>query len=207
MPYNRDVHHRRSIRLPAYDYASTGAYFITIVTKNRECLFGDVVAGKLRHNPIGDIVSAEWARTGVIRAEVNLDVFVVMPNHIHAVVHLRAVGAHGRAPLRTVEASDPPYRAPRSLGSLVAGFKSAATSAVNRQRGTPGAPVWQRNYHERVIRSPAELIGIRRYIVDNPENWADDSENPIVVAAAQTRVGAVRELPVQAPPPQTTSGI
>lgn len=127
MPFHGDAHQRRSIRLPAHNYASPGAYFVTIVIRDRECLLGDVVNGEVLRNPCGDIVAREWARTAAIRSEVRLDSFVVMPNHLHAVVYLRGVGAHGRAPLRTPRIDDPPSRKPRSLGALVAGFKSSAT--------------------------------------------------------------------------------
>ena len=69
-------------------------------------------------------------------------------------------------------------RTPRTLGSLIAGYKSSVTKRINELRETPGAPVWQRNYYERVIRDERELHRIRRYIVDNPERWAQDAENP-----------------------------
>ncbi len=67
---------------------------------------------------------------------------------------------------------------PRSLGAFIAGFKSAATKRINELRGTPRVPVWQRNYHEHVIRDDASLHRIRQYIIDNPSRWAFDRENP-----------------------------
>jgi REP element-mobilizing transposase RayT len=183
MALDRDAYHRRSIRLPTHNYASPGAYFITIVTRDRECLFGDVTNGAVVLNPAGDVVAREWQRSAEVRKEISLDSFVVMPNHLHAIVHLRAVGAHGRAPLRTPRRDDVPFRPPRSLGALVAGFKSSATKAVNILRDTPGVPVWQRNYFERTIRNQAELARIRQYIRDNPANWHADPENPSVAAS------------------------
>ncbi|GBD05453.1 hypothetical protein HRbin20_01036 [bacterium HR20] len=81
----------------------------------------------------------------------------------------RTVGAHSRAPL---------HRAPRSLGSFVAGFKSATTRQINEIRQTPRAPVWQRNYYEHIIRSDDALHRIREYIVTNPMRWHLDRENP-----------------------------
>ena len=166
--------HRRSIRLTGYDYAQAGAYFITICTQDRECLFGEVVDGEMHMNAAGKIVYEEWLRTEAIRSEVKLDVFQVMPNHIHGIVFITGdrvdhVGAHGRAPLR---------RAPKSLGSLVAGFKSTVTKRINQMRCTPGQPVWQRNYYEHVIRNERELDAVRQYIVDNPARWPEDRENP-----------------------------
>jgi len=177
--FDPEVHHHRSTRLPDYDYAQSGAYFVTICTQGRMCLFGEVVDGKMQLNEFGLMVQEEWLRTESIRAEVELDVFVVMPNHFHGVVvittpapHIggtsESVGTHGRASLR---------RAPKSLGSLVAGFKSVVTKRINQLRNTPGIPVWQRNYYERVVRNERELDVIRQYIVDNPAKWPEDKEN------------------------------
>ena len=104
-----------------------------------------------------------------------MDVYVVMPNHIHGIVLIlehpaAAVGPHGRAPL---------CRSPRSLGSIIAGFKSVVTRRINQTRGTPGSPVWQRNYYEHVIRSEDELLRTRKYILNNPTGWFEDPDNPI----------------------------
>lgn len=76
------------------------------------------------------------------------------------------VGVHDRAPLPRL------WRPPKSLGSFIAGYKSAVTKRINEIRGTPGNPVWQRNYYERIIRNERELDAIRRYIRDNPTHWA-----------------------------------
>ncbi len=171
MSFDPATHHRRSVRLPGYDYAQPGAYFLTAVVQGREPLFGDVVDGEMRLNEYGRMVREEWLRTEAIRAEIVLDVFVVMPNHLHGIVLFgdgNPVGAHGHAPLR---------RPSRSLGSLIGGFKSAATRRINEMRGSPGAPVWQRNYYEHVIRSERDLEAIRQYILNNPSEWADDPEN------------------------------
>lgn len=100
-----------------------------------------------------------------------------MPNHIHGIVWIVAddndiAGATGRSPL------PPRGPTPKSLGSFIAGYKSAVTKRINEIRGTPGNPLWQRNYYERIIRNERELDAIRRYIWDNPAHWAEDSENP-----------------------------
>jgi len=81
MGYNPDIHHRRSIRLRDYDYCSTGAYFVTICAFQRECLFGEVVNGEMQVNPFGEIVREEWQKTDILRENVTLDEFVIMPNH------------------------------------------------------------------------------------------------------------------------------
>ena len=77
--------------------------------------------------------------------------------------------AHGRAPL---------HRPAKSLGAFIAGFKSACTKRINEIRSTPGLPVWQRNYYERIIRNETELNAIREYIISNPAKWQEDEENP-----------------------------
>jgi REP element-mobilizing transposase RayT len=132
----------------------------------------------------GEIVAREWNRTPQIRAEVIVDAFVVMPNHMHAVIYICGdVGAHGRAPLQALGSSPGvAFRKPRSLGSIVAGFKSATSKQICGMRGTPGASVWQRNYHDRIVRDDDELNRIRQYIIDNPANWAEDPENPLLLA-------------------------
>src|SRR3970282_109225 len=86
MRYNPEKHHRRSIRLGGYDYGQSGAYFVTICTKNRECLFGEIVDGKMRLNHSGQIVQEEWSRTSIVRPDVELDAFVIMPNHVHGII-------------------------------------------------------------------------------------------------------------------------
>ena len=95
--YNR--HHRRSIRLPGYDYSQPGAYFVTICVEQRQCLFGDIVDGRMVLNQYGVIVADEWQKSSVIRQEIELDVWVVMPNHFHGIVIITndSVGANGEA--------------------------------------------------------------------------------------------------------------
>lgn len=90
MRYDPDKHHRRSIRLHGYDYAQAGAYFVTICTQNRECLFGDIEDGEMRLNDYGRVVEEEWLRTATIRREVELDAFIVMPNHVHGIIVINA---------------------------------------------------------------------------------------------------------------------
>ncbi|MEK6709788.1 MAG: hypothetical protein AABZ64_04335 [Nitrospinota bacterium] len=126
-------------------------------------------------NEFGRIARDEWVRSMSIRQEVELDVFVVMPNHLHGIVILRgdSVRAHGRAPLPY-----PPHRTPKSLGSFIAGFKSIATRHINALRRSPGIPLWQRNDYERVIRDEKELAQVREYVVHNPLKWAEDENHP-----------------------------
>jgi putative transposase len=186
MTSNPDRHHRRSTRLKGYDYHQAGGYFVTLCTYERADLFGEVIDGEMRLNEYGQIVQAEWLRTAELRPEVELDAFVVMPNHLHGIVLIHDVGAHGRAPLQPETSHRLSLHRPRrSLGSLMAGFKSAATRQINALRATPGVPVWQRNYNDHVIRNDAELDSIRDYIVTNPARWAWDRENQTAMQPVQ----------------------
>jgi REP element-mobilizing transposase RayT len=83
-----DRHHRRSIRLPGFDYSQVGSYFITICAHERRCIFGEIVEDEMRLNEMGEIVKEEWEKTAKLRDGVELGAFVVMPNHFHAIVHI-----------------------------------------------------------------------------------------------------------------------
>ncbi len=181
MKYDPERHHRRSIRLPTYDYTQPGAYFVTLVTYERACLFGDIVDGEMRLNAWGEIARAEWFQTAVVRPSVVLydDEFVVMPNHVHGIIWI--VGATRRvAPTtrRVAPTDNPRGPASGSIGAIMAQYKSAVTKRINALRGIPATPVWQRNYYEHIIRDDGELERIRQYILDNPARWAEDQEYP-----------------------------
>ncbi|NEP19145.1 MAG: hypothetical protein F6J97_19980 [Leptolyngbya sp. SIO4C1] len=103
MPYNPDKHHRQSIRLKGYDYSSAGAYFITLCTFQRQHLFGQITDSTMRLNEFGQIVAEEWMQSTIIRQEIDFDQWVIMPNHLHAIVLINptnsgptnSVGSHG----------------------------------------------------------------------------------------------------------------
>ena len=175
--------HRRSIRLKEYDYGHPGAYFVTVCTHRRKCLFGEIGQGKIVLKEMGKIVEKEYMISSKIRREIGLDAFVIMPNHIHGIVTIcdhHPVGATGRSPLHSKHRTLPP----KSLGSFVAGFKSSVTQRINEIRGTPGQPVWQRNYYEHVIRNEIDLQEIREYIQDNPLKWLEDENHPANIEKA-----------------------
>ena len=184
MPYDPQRHHRRSIRLPGYDYTQPGAYFITIVTHQRMPLFGEIVDGEMRLNEYGQIVHAEWFQAAVVRPYVVLhrDEFVVMPNHVHGIIWIVDVGGGATrvGATRRVAPTPIPPRGPNagSIGAIIGQFKSITAKRINALRDTPGAPVWQRNDYEHIIRDDHALARIRDYIQSNPQRWADDQENP-----------------------------
>jgi putative transposase len=178
--YNPDKHHRKSIRLQNYDYSGAGAYFVTLCTYEKQHLFGEIVDGEMCLNELGLIVQFEWKWTEVVRPTIDMDVYVVMPNHLHGIVIFgetalpiqnvadRVVGADSCPPL---------HRPKRSLGSFVAQFKATTTKRINELRDLPGTPVWQPNYYEHIIRSEKDCNRIREYIHYNPQNWSTDEEN------------------------------
>ena len=149
-------------------------YFFTICTYERRLLFGSVTDGQMELNEFGHVVCDEWRKSTNIRRELELDTFIVMPNHMHGIVRLKdasLVGATGGSP-------SPSGPSKHSLGAFIAGFKSAITQRVNNKRGTPAARIWQRNYYEHVIRDEESLNRIREYILNNPSQWDLDPENP-----------------------------
>lgn len=173
-------HDRRSIRLRGYDYSRPGYYFITICTKNRECIFGEIRNGNLMLNAYGMLAQKEWRNTETIRDNVTIDRFVVMPNHIHGIIEIKygsVAGAYRDTPLR--ENGKTAFRSPSgNVGAIIRGFKSTVTKQVNKMRDTPGVPLWQRNYYEHIIRDEISLNQIREYIRLNPFFWERDRLHP-----------------------------
>ena len=171
-PTNR----RRSLRLQGFDYSEEGAYFVTVCTQNRECLFGDVVDGAIHLNDAGRLVRTVWDELPARCPGVCLDAFVVMPNHVHGI--LVFVGAGLALPLKGAASSAPTRSRPHTLGNVLRAFKSISAIGVNRALSRSGQPLWQRNYYEHVIRSEESLNRIQEYIVTNPFRWKLDRENP-----------------------------
>ena len=177
---------RRSIRLQDYDYSQAGAYYITVCTRNRECLFGNVVNGQMQLYDAGLIVQSVWDRLAQFYNGIELDGFIVMPNHVHGVIVIRAaVGAIHESPLPSTTSASARITDRRRmlLSKIVGRFKMVTSKEINLRRGTPGRPVWQRNYYEHIIRDEASLNGIRQYIADNPAQWEFDRENPAARAS------------------------
>lgn len=191
MTYNPDIHKRQSIRLKGYDYSQSGFYFITICCYQRECLFGDIINSQIILNNFGELVKKEWLKSAEIRKEIKLGEFVIMPNHFHGIViinqknnnynhvHTNDVGANGRSPLQEIQSSPQQISMkPKSLSSLIAGFKSATTKKINIIRDTPKTPVWQRNYYDHIIRNDQSLERIREYVQNNHLSWENDQLHP-----------------------------
>jgi len=176
---NNPIKPHRSIRLKGYDYTQPGAYFVTIVTRNRACLFGDVVEGEVRLSHFGEIARRNWQAMGEHFPYTESAVFVIMPNHVHGIIFI-AVEARHAVPLQSsLESFGKPISG--SIPTIVRSFKSVVSRDINELRQTPGASVWQRNYFEHIIRNEESLNRIRQYILDNPARWEFDRENPAAV--------------------------
>ncbi|WP_416675233.1 transposase [Egbenema bharatensis] len=170
MPYNPNLHHRRSIRLKGYDYSSSGAYFITICTCDRLCWFGEIVDEEMQLNQLGQVVANAWQWLAIQHSYIELDEWIVMPNHFHGILVITDTPRRGGSrtaptldtapqPLDTTptldttpQPSNPPQPPDdptqiKSLGRLIGAFKTVSTKQINQIRKTPGTPIWQRNYY------------------------------------------------------------
>ena len=167
---------RRSLRLNDYDYHQAGGYFVTVCTYRRENLFGEIREGVMRLNQYGEVAHKYFEAIPQHFDNAAVDEFVVMPNHVHGVIFLSDVGArHAVPPTRSQRFG---HSVVGSLATIVRSFKSIVSKRINDSRKTPGEPVWQRNYYEHVIRNERSLQRIREYIVNNPQRWDFDRENP-----------------------------
>ena len=173
-------HHRRTIRLKGWDYASAAAYFVTICTYQRQNLFTNEPFCRIVENSWPNIPDHPHARF------VKLDEWIVMPNHMHGIIIIteticRDVKYETKtSPDKDILISDASSlrSAPAgSLGVLIGNFKSVVTRRINRIRKSQGAKVWQRGYYERIVRNERELNAIRQYIRENPRRWSEDREN------------------------------
>lgn len=205
--YNPHIHHRRSIRLKGYDYAQAGLYFITICCQDRACLFGEVVNGEMVLNEYGQIAFDEWVKLSERFPNFELDVFQIMPNHMHGIILLNdvSVGA-GFTPAQidgiaqnngdnTVNTgftsaqnqnnadseNDSDIRAKArvapTVSDIVGAYKSLVANGcldIYKSKNETMGKLWQRNYHEHIIRNEQSYQRISEYIINNPAKWADD---------------------------------
>jgi REP element-mobilizing transposase RayT len=203
MKYNPDIHHRRSIRLQGYDYSQNGAYFVTLCTQNRECLFGEIVNGEMILNEYGKIVEQCWNDLPNHYDNIELDSYVIMPNHFHGIIiitdtvnnvdNVDNVGAIHELPLHELPLHESPIhelplhktpiqspqqRRKMLLPKIIGRFKMNSAKQINQIRNSSGVPVWQRNYYEHIIRNEKSLEDIRNYIINNPLEWYYDDYNP-----------------------------
>ena len=204
MRFDSEKYRRQSIRLKGYDYTQVGAYFVTMVAHDRSLQFGEIADGEMQLRDAGRIVRVIWEKLPAFYPGVEIDEFVVMPNHFHGIVVLVGVGpgayppgpsdqprsaATTREPAMESGGGQAQGPAPTdvkrmSVGDVVSRFKTMTTKRYAdgvRDLGWPAfaGRLWQRNYYEHVVRDDAELDRIRQYIGSNPSRWAEDEENPL----------------------------
>jgi len=165
-----------STRLKFWDYTNPSWYYVTLNTKNHKHWFGSIQNEIMNLNDIGKIVEKEWLITKQIRKNVDLDSYIVMPNHFHAIIIIES-RISIPIPTRTnnnqsINPNETPCRETliaNSLGSIMGQFKSKCTKRIH----TAGIPnfYWQARYYDRIIRNESELINIRNYIKENPARW------------------------------------
>jgi REP element-mobilizing transposase RayT len=171
--YDPRKHHRRSLRLPGYDYSQPGYYFVTFCVCQRKCLLGTVVGDTVNLSPLGTIVKDVLANTAQFFWNVAIDQSIVMPNHVHLTYAIyewttamdEALARETR--LRTesnTPLSVPPTKSlvrQPTLGQIVASHKYETTRRINTLRHAIGAPFWQRGFYEHIVRNQRQLDIIR----------------------------------------------
>ena len=178
MNYSQKRFNRHSIRTKGHDYSKSGWYFVTICTHNKEYYFGNIKNGTVIISDIGYIVIKSWLEIPHHFDHVQLDEFIVMPDHMHGIIYIKKNCARGvqlNVPVRNAHSQNKqmyysrisPQK--RTLGVIIRTYKAAVTTLC-RQNGYPNFQ-WQRNYFDRIIHNKKHLIRVRIYIKNNPKNW------------------------------------
>ena len=175
----KDKYRVESARLRGWDYASAGWYFVTLCTRNRECVLSEVVNGVVHLSPIGELVAREWLKTEQVRANVALDECVIMPNHVHGIIVIKD-NLDVETARRAVSTRDVSTRAastlkPSSLGSIIGQIKSNCTKHIWAAGFTDFN--WQARFYDHIVRNERSLNAIREYIIKNPLKWEQDKDN------------------------------
>jgi putative transposase len=157
MPYDPEIHHRRSIRLKEFDYSQPGAYFMSTNTIGRKPVFGKINNIEMLMNDFGMIVEKVWSGLPRHYPQIEIDDYCVMPDHFHGIIKINEI-QNGK---------------PTSLSEFIRAFKSFSSREINLSMNSQGTPIWQRNYFEHVIRTEKDMSRIRQYILDNPIRWSD----------------------------------
>jgi putative transposase len=164
-----------SSRLKDWDYSIPWWYYVTICTKHFRNWFGDVKDGKMILNELGKIVEEEWLKTKEIRSIVDLNYYIVMPNHFHGNIIIMDVETSRRDVSKEYETGQRPVSTqlqPNSLGSIIGQFKSICTKRIHKLGYEQFQ--WQPRFYDHIIRNEADLRRIREYIQNNPLKWELD---------------------------------
>ncbi len=169
---NGSVPHRRALRLKHHDYSRSGGYFVTLCTEERKPYFD-------RQPELLTVVLQRWLQLETRFAEVKLDEFVIMPNHLHGIIFILSDVRQPTAGTGVGTIPELPVQRRKMLLPKVVGyFKMNTARRINEILNRSGKAFWQRNYYEHVIRNEKELKRIREYIRNNPLKWELDRENP-----------------------------
>jgi len=172
MRYDSYIHHRQSLRLREYDYSQPGYYFVTICVYEHAELFGKINNNEMILNEYGAIASIYWQEIPKHYPNVELDKWVIMPNHVHGIIIIsddtRDVGT---------EQCSVPTTKRVSLSQIVKSFKNVTTKQIRSEFSNVNF-AWQRSFYDHVIRDEIALYKIREYIINNPAMWGSDEENP-----------------------------
>ncbi len=170
---------RRSVRLRDYDYSREGAYFITICTINRSTILGKIENVNMILSPIGNIAQNLLARIPDHHPGIEIDQFIIMPNHLHGIIVItKNMESHRRGlinqtPTKWILMQNPA----QTLGKIIRRFKAKASYIIHEAGFVDFG--WQRNYYDHIIRNDKELNKIREYIMNNPRKWDLDRENSL----------------------------
>lgn len=169
-----------SARLNVWDYANPWWYYVTINTKDHEEWFGKIVNGEMKINELGKVVEEEWLKTKLVRTNVELDYYVVMPNHFHGIIILNenipnVETRHGES---LQNKTDKQFGRPikNSLSVIINQFKGSVKRWANKNDFNSFS--WQSRFYDRIIRNEKELFNIRKYIEDNPLRWEFEMNQP-----------------------------
>lgn len=170
---------RRSIRLKGYDYSRNGAYFLTICVNNFESLLGEIQNGEMILNQYGEIVKEIWEDLPNRVSDIDLDEYVIMPNHFHAILIIDKSWDSTKV-YEELDVYDEKDRRKMILPKVVGRFKMLTAKAINQIREIEGS-FWQRNYYEHIIRNEEDCQRIREYIINNPMQWELDENHPSLI--------------------------
>ncbi|MCK4225842.1 transposase [candidate division WOR-3 bacterium] len=159
---NKKIPERKQLRLKGYEYSKPGGYFITICTEDRIL--------NLKNRGIRGVVEGAWLKIPEHFDNVELDNYVIMPNHFHGII--RIVGVRFIEP----ETKKGVINHAPTLGEIIRWFKGRAKFEIGERYDKDFK--WQRNYYDHIIRNENELAKVREYVINNPYRWNEDAENP-----------------------------
>ena len=183
---------RRSIRILEYDYTQQGAYFISICTHLKKHIFGEITSGSMKLSPLGEIAHYQWLQLPQRFSNIELDAFIIMPNHIHGILIINkpqhpitrryspdlsnedTPQVSTLTPCPPVNSNPPHGTIPGSIGAIIQNYKSLTSRKINMLLRSKNNPIWQRNFYEHIVRDETDYERIVEYIENNPISWSDD---------------------------------